>query len=79
MDNVIKLGVAMLVVLAGLSAAIVVEALTREPVQCFQAPDVVRGWHSISAHPETRMVCGWHDAAVRVPVFRCVRMQERCP
>jgi uncharacterized membrane protein len=48
-------------------------------LQCLEAPDVVRGWHTVSAHPETRMVCGWQTAGAMLPVFRCLKMRECLP
>ena len=46
------------------------------PTPCLVAPEVVTGWHTVRAHPESRLICGWHQASVQVPVYMCVRLKE---
>lgn len=46
---------------------------------CLEAPEVVRGWHSVSAHPDKHMVCGWQTAEAMLPVFRCLKMRGCLP
>lgn len=79
LDKLMIVVAAMCVTVAVLSMALVVKKITDKPIECLAAPDVVRGWHSISAHPEERMVCGWHQSTASVPSLRCIRMIEVCP
>ena len=45
---------------------------------CFEAPEVVGGWHTVTGRPDDGYVCGWHQVGVPEPVYRCVRMKA-CP
>jgi len=47
------------------------------PPECLEAPAVVGGWHTVTGRPDDGYVCGWHQAGVVEPVYRCVRM-KRC-
>ena len=52
-----------------------VSYLFSPPTPCLVAPEVVTGWYTVRAHPESRLICGWHQASVQVPIYMCVRLK----
>lgn len=71
-----------LIVLSGTALAALMTASTLLTVKllskpvCLRAPEVVEGWHTVTAHPKEGFVCGWHQAGVVTPVYVCIRFRE---
>lgn len=67
--------IAMAAAISAATVALVYRFTRAEPVECLEAPEVVQGWHTVTGRPESGFVCGYHQAGVRIPVYRCVRME----